>query len=242
MELCDLCRLCAVFFVLVVRVSAQDGIEAEEAGVNYSAAVGWESRYISEGRNNLDDGGIATIEAGVGFEGFDAGFWYALADTVSYDELNLFCQYGVEVNSVELYAGYTRLEFLKDDDYDNEFYAGVALNHFDRLVPALEYVHSTEAQNGDGGGFAEASLTAPVELLDGRLILAPYLLQGFDFGYASDHYDGFNNFQFGLGAHYELTEIFHLRSSLNHSIANHDVRCEGGGDETWFTIGICAAL
>jgi len=209
-----------------------------ENSVHYAVDLGWASKYVSEGRDNLEDGGLGSVEAVAGHRGFEAGIWYALADTVAYDELNLFIQYGVELEFVELYAGYTRLEFLKDDTYDNEFYVGMELICIPRLVPALEYVHSTEAQGGDGGGFVEFSLSVPIELLDGELVLEPYVLEGFDFGYASDNYDGFNNFQFGVVACYALLDGVTLKTSVNHSIANQDVRKDGDGDLTWVTVGL----
>ena len=196
-----------------------------------------------EGRDNLSDGGMGSVEATAGYEGLTAGAWYALADTVSYDELNLFVEYGVELGQIELYGGYTRLEFMKDDEYDNELFAGAALNIVDWLVPAVDYVYSTEAQGGDGGSFIEASLVSPIELIEGIFVVEPYVLEGFDLGYASDHYDGFNNFQFGVCSHYAISEHWELNVSVNHSIANQDIRDEGGdSDVSWVSVGISASF
>ncbi len=235
-----LCLWLLVLFALTARAEPQDLVSGAAVPVEVGVAVQWESRYVSEGRDNLGDGGIGSVEAVAGYRGFEAGVWYAAADTVSYDELNLFVQYGFPLGPFELYAGYTRLEFLKDADYDNELFAGVALAHVPWLIPSLSYVYSTEAQGGDGGSFVEAALVSPLELLGGDLVVELYLLEGFDFGYASDGYDGFNNFQFGVCAHYALSSALTLNGSINHSIANQDVRRDGGGDETWLTLGIGA--
>jgi len=224
------------------NLSALSVVIAEESKIGYSSVLMWESKYISEGRDNLGDGGMGSVEGVAGYEGFSAGVWYALADTVSYDELNLFMEYGFELADFEFYCGYTRLEFLKDDEYDNEISAGVACTALSWLIPAVDYVYSTEAQGGDGGSFVEASLTVPIEMLDGKLLLGPYILEGFDMGYASDHYDGFNNFQFGSCAHYKITETLEFMGTVNHSIANQDVRKDKGGDETWFSVGLNASF
>ncbi|MFO7936266.1 MAG: hypothetical protein R6V06_01500 [Kiritimatiellia bacterium] len=202
----------------------------------------WHSRYVSEGRDNLDDGGMGTVEASVAYKDFSVGTWYGIADTVSYDELNLFAEYCFELGQLDFYGGYNRLEFMKDDEYDNELCAGAAWNVADWFVPAVDYVYSTEAQGGDGGSFIEASLTTPLKFFDNRLYVGPYVMQAFDLGYASDHYDGFNNFQFGSCAHLSLSENLELVGTANHSIANHDVRKDGGGDETWFSVGFCASF
>ncbi len=233
-EIVTLCCLSAG----AVHVGAQEGMAVPEWDVSYSATALWESRYISEGRDNLDDGGLFSVEGAAEFKGLAAGLWYAVADTVSYDELNLFIQYGLEWGAVAMSGGYTRLEFLKDDGFDNEIYAGLALTALPYLVPAVDYVYSTEAE----GSFVELSVGVPVKFFRGRLVLNPYILEGFDLGYASDEYDGFNNFQVGVGIDYNLTEELCLVGSVNRSWANQDLRQEGGGDENWISLGIAAAF
>ncbi|MFA7173862.1 MAG: hypothetical protein WC340_10700 [Kiritimatiellia bacterium] len=210
----------------------------EEEGVVYSAGAYWSSKYISEGRDNLERGGMFIADGAADFYGFTAGAWYGLADTVSYDELKMFLEYSFECGPVELLAGYTRLEFFKDDAGDNELMVGAQLNCIPWVVPGVEYVYSTEAD----GSFAELSLGAPIKCSKCGLVLIPYILEGFDFGFASHDYNGFNNFQVGVIADYPLTEHLCLVGSVNHSWANQDVRKDGCGDESWLSVGLKAAF
>jgi hypothetical protein len=205
---------------------------------SYSVATLWESKYISEGRDNLDDGGIFVAEAMMEWKGFVGGVWTALGDSQSYQEVNAFIEYCLVVGPLDLCAGYTRLEFLEDSTDDNEFAAGVALNLIPFLVPAVDYVYSTESD----GGFLELSLSSEIAFFNARFVLEPYALQAFDFGYATDDHDGPNNFQVGIGASFGLTEHIDAVGSVSHSWAQEDIDREGLGDKSWVTIGLAASF
>lgn len=213
-------------------------VQEEEPPVVYSAGAGWTSKYISEGRDNLTDEGMFIAEGAVEFYGFTAGAWYGIADTVAYDELKLCLEYCLDLGPVELCAGYTRLEFFKDGESDNELMVGAELTCIPYLIPAIEYVYSTEA----GGSFVELAIGAPIKCTKCGLVLIPYVLEGFDFGFASDDYNGFNNFQVGIIADYPIMKHLCLVGSVNHSWANQDVRKDGGGDESWLSLGLKASF
>lgn len=237
--------IAVISYALVLLSQAQSVLEQEvqeaqeeEEHATYNAGTYWSSKYISEGRNNLEHGGMFIVDGSADFYGFTAGAWYGLADTVSYDELKMFLEYGFEWGPVELTAGYTRLEFLKDKADDNELMVGAQLNCIPLVVPGVEYVYSTEAD----GSFVTLSLGAPIKCSNCGLVLVPYILEGFDFGFSSPNYNGFNNFQAGVVADYSLTEHLCLVGTVNHSWANQDVRKDGGLDESWLSVGLKAAF
>ena len=206
----------------------------ELSTVNYAVEAFWDSHYVSEGRNNLDDGGMFSALGSAQYKGFVAGAWYGIADTVSYDELNLFVEHGWEFEYFDISAGYTRLEFMKDDEYDNELSAGLSLTCVPFVVPSVNYVYSTEAD----GGFVEMLLCSPQELLEGKIIVDPYIMQCIDLGYASDEYDGWNNTQVGIAVDYNISDAFCFIATANQSWANQDVRKDGGSDERWASLGV----
>lgn len=209
---------------------------AGENEIAINATAQWESKYVSEGRDNLDDGGIATLETSAAWHDLSAGIWFADAYSDEYQELNLFAEYGLTFSIIDSYIGYTRLEFLDDHENDNEFSGGLALNNMRYLTPAVDYVYSTEA----AGSFMELSLTSDIELSEEGLTLSPYILQGYDFGYASDEHDGRNHIQAGIEANYPLSEKLTLVGSLNHSWGDNDVDQDGGKDLTWGSLGLSA--
>jgi hypothetical protein len=199
----------------------------------------WESKYVSEGRNNLDDGGLFSLEAVMEWDGLVGGVWFAVGDDEDYQEVNAFIEYGTAVGPVDLSVGYARLEFLKDYEEDNEFAAGAALNNIPYIIPSIDYVYSTEAD----GGFLEVTLQSEFSFFDEKFILEPYMLQAFDFGFVTDSHDGRNNFQVGIAASLSLTETFALVGSASHSWAQDDIEQEGDDDDlSWGAIGVAAAF
>lgn len=204
----------------------------------YSFGVLRESKYVSQGRDNLGDGGIYSFEAALEWRRLAAGAWFASADSTSYEELNLYVDYGVELGPLYSYVGYTRLEFLQEDESDNEISAGVEISDAGYFIPALDYTYST----GADGGFVELSISTEIELSDGRLLLRPYLMEGFDFGYISRAHDGPNNFQLGIDFTCKLTAALSMVGSVAHSWAHEDVRNDGRGDVSWLIIGVTGKI
>ena len=196
----------------------------------------WESKYISEGRDNLEDGGLFSVEGSAELQGATLGVWFATGDRESYEELNVSIEYGFAAGPVDAYIGYTRLEFLEDDESDNEIGAGIAVDGIPWVIPGLDYTYSTEAE----GGFLEISLRSEIALLEDRLTLEPYLLEGFDFGYASEEHDGANHLQVGVDIALTLTDQVNLLGSVAHSWAHKDVENEDLGDEFWGAVGVSA--
>jgi hypothetical protein len=207
-----------------------------QSDIAYEIATVWESKYVSEGRNNLADGGISTIAVDAEWQGLSVGVWYAVAQSESYDEFQVSIEYQMEFGPLETYAGYTRLEFLDDDETDNEFTAGLAFNNLINVVPAVDYTYSDEA----AGGFLVISLRSEITLAQPRLVLEPYILEAIDFGYASPMHDGPNNFQLGVDFTMTLSDRISLVGSLAHSWARKDVENENLGDESWVTVGFIA--
>ena len=218
-------------FVLPAALTHAQQPDNEQA---LSVGVAWESKYVAEGRDKLGDGGIYTFDPSLAVSGFIFGAWLGSDDTVSYQELKLSAEYGHTVASFDLYAGYTRVKFLRTDEGDNEFSAGAAYNELPWLVPAIDYVYSTDAK----AAFVEVSLRSDILLLEERLTLFPYVTQAIDYGFATQEHDGANNLQFGLKAKFALNKNMELHGFITRSLAQRDVELEGGGDLTWGGIGL----
>lgn len=134
---------------------AEDQDPLSELEVSVEAA--WDSRYVSEGRDNLDKKGLAGTTVEAAFRGISLGVWYAACpDSDSeYREFNASATYGVEWKSFEAYLSYTHLRFLADDEDDNELGAGIAYTALPaNLALGLDGYYSFESE----GSFFELLL------------------------------------------------------------------------------------
>lgn len=193
-----------------------------------------DSAYVSEGRDNLDDGGLASYEIGADFgSGVSAGIWTAddTSDVVDYEETNFFVEYGFEAGTLDAYVGATHLSF-NDGSSDNELGFGLATT----TLPAtfgFDYVRSAEAD----GFFVELSVSNDYEMTNG-LNLTPYAIYALDYGYASEVNDGHNHTQLGVDASMEIAEGIEVFGYVATSLAGDDVEQDGGDDETWGGVGV----
>lgn len=134
--------------------------------------------------------------------------------------------------------GWTHLEFGPDSGDDDELFFELISELAAGFQLSLNTVYSLEAE----GSFVEVALGYPLAFFDGRLVLEPYLREGFDFGYRTDAHDGLSNFQAGLEASYALDDRFNIVAFLAHSWAQEDVEREGLGDVSWGGIGLTAGF
>jgi hypothetical protein len=149
----------------------------------------WESRYVSEGRDNLDKDSLAGTTVEASWRGTSLGFWYAASPQTDYHELNLIAAYGYVWEGFEAKVSYTHLRFFSDKAYDNEVGAGLAYTELPLHFSAgIEGYYSFEAE----GAFVETVLGSEIELHE-RLTLTPSAILGFNQGYIPDGHDGPNH-------------------------------------------------
>ena len=172
-------------------------VPAETFSLNFA----WDSRYVSEGRDNLEDGGIASITidmhrpSPLPFMGeWYFSSWVAESIETPYTELNLSLGSSFSVGEVDVATGYTWLHFKGPDASDNEFDLQLGFGLFDQIDFSSAFVYSTEAK----GTFIE--LVASTDIVRERFVLTPYILLGINRGYIPEEPETFNNLQFGLTA------------------------------------------
>ncbi len=222
--------ICFGFFLGIPMLKADD-VQQEM----FEASLAKQSRYISEGRDNLTEGGIFAFEALAHWQALTANMWFGQGDSNSYKELNLGLEYAFEWRVAEFSFAYSRLEFLEENERDNELSVGVAFNEVFNITPAFNYVYSTEAS----GGFLEVSLRSKFEIEQYSTTIEPYVMEGFDFGFASKDHDGRNHFQVGVDFTVRLSKDIDFFANINHSWAHEDVKREGADDHhIWFTVGL----
>ena len=76
-------------------------------------------------------------------------------------------------------------------------------------------------------------------MLNSRLAFEPYVLEGFDHGYASDEYSGANHTQIGLDYTFRQFNEVSIIGTIAHTWLAEEVKqLEGREDVTWATPGI----
>jgi len=184
---------------------------AEESEVDITIAM--DSRYISEGRNNLDSGGILSADISWSkpmTEGsLNLSAWYAEAWDAEYAELDLSVGYTVEFGASEFGVAYTWLEFPEDNEDDHEVELSLAYNVQNILDLSFSGVYSDEA----GGVFFETGLSKEIELKEG-LTLVPFVVVGINEGYVTDEHDGLNHLIIGVETSWEITDSISLGAYL----------------------------
>ncbi|SDJ89443.1 hypothetical protein SAMN04488540_11524 [Ferrimonas sediminum] len=215
---------------------------APALAAEYEIDLGYDSKYISEGRDNLDKGGIYWANGAAAFDNgitLSAAYGYAADSDVNYDELNVGIEYGFEVGDFSLYASYTRLEFFEDDESDNEWGAGIAYGGLEWFEPFATYVYSTEAE----GSFVEVGIQRDFSINE-ALTFSPYVILGLDYGYASPEHDGANHTAVGATLAYQLNDTWAISAVVEHQKADKDVELDVGNDDghTWGGVHFTAAF
>jgi len=152
-------------------------------------SVGYDSRYVSEGRDNLD--GDALLHGSLEFSAYDflLGVWYADSPDNPYNEANLWIEYGFALGDVDLYVGFNHLRFPDDNAHDNEIGLGLSYGELPwGLSVGLDAYYSFDAD----GVFIEGSLTRDFTPCD-WLTLEPGVVLGWNEGYVSSGHRGANH-------------------------------------------------
>ena len=215
----------APLILSIVSAASCTSLQANE--LEFGVDLGWNSQYISEGRDNLESGGAYQAGAAVSSGDITAYAVVVRGDSEHYIEYNFGLEYELHLHEdLETIVGYQHLEFYGDDrDHDNEFFAQMAYTGVDWLVPSIAYTYSTEA----GGYFVEVSLHSPWQLSE-RFSVTPYITQGFDFQYATEDHNGANHFQMGVEASYALSSNIAISAHFSHVIAMDDIKQEAKAD------------
>lgn len=193
---------------------APETVPAETFTLNFA----WNSRYVSEGRDNLEDGGIASVAVDLDrpsplpfMDTWHFSSWFAESLATPYTELNLSLGSSFAIGEMDGAIGHTWLDFNGPDASDHEFDLQLGIGLFDEFDFSSAFVYSTEAE----GTFIE--LVASSDIVREKFILTPYILLGINRGYIPEEPETFNNLQFGLTATTSLSQemeaSFHLAAT-----------------------------
>ncbi|MCE9680395.1 hypothetical protein LZP69_14650 [Shewanella sp. AS1] len=190
--------------------------------------LGWDSKYMSQGRDLIGEGGITWATAVYEYENLAVFASLGRGDSTAYIEWDLGIEYGLDLtDNLEATLGLMHIHCFGDDDFrDNELSASLRYTQYEWFTPSVTYIYSTEA----AGYRVNASIHSSWDLTE-TLSVTPYVTQGFDFQYSSEEHNGPNHFQFGVEAEYQLQENLSLSAQISHSIAQEDIKQQYGHQE-----------
>ena len=204
--------------------------EPASPGLSGSAHVGYDSRYFTEGRDDLDGDALITTSFEIAYENLSFGTWLGVSPEQNYDELQLSAAYTGELGDFEYYLSWTYLTFFSffpDSDHDNEVGFGVAYTGLPYDVSiAIDGSYSLEAD----GTFLELSLAKSFELTD-QLSADLTGIFGVNQGFVSDGHDGANHLALSAALNYALTDNLTFSVHATQSLALDRDR-DREGDET----------
>ncbi|MGC6425707.1 MAG: hypothetical protein ACON5H_01780 [Akkermansiaceae bacterium] len=177
--------------------------------------LGWESRYFSEGRDNLSGDSLCVSSFEIAWQHLALGVWYGNSPDQSYDELQLSIAVSRNFGDFKVYGAYTHLRFPFDGSHDNEVGAGVTWTGLPNEVElSADVYYSFDAE----GAFAEIAASRTFELND-QLSLNLSLPFGINQGYVPDGHDGANHLALRLGLEYAVSHTFSLAAHAAQSWA-----------------------
>ncbi|QSX40803.1 hypothetical protein [Shewanella cyperi] len=193
---------------------------ASQADTGYWLDLGWDSQYVSEGRDNIGRGGVWWGGAAVSVDSLTAYATLARGDSEFFSEWNLGLEYELPLgDDWRGSLGYQRVEIVADEPFsDNEWFASLAWWLEPRLVPVVAYTYSSDA----AGYFVELSLYSHWQLTE-SLELTPFVTQGLDYQYMTELHSGRNHLQWGVKAIWTLDDGWSTTLQLAHSEAQGDV-------------------
>lgn len=192
------------------------GHDLQAAAASGLLQLDWESRYSSEGRDNLTGDSILTQRLEYCWEDLCFGVWRAESDNQRYEELQMGVAYGRRWNDLEVSIGYTHLRFPEGGPHDHELGLGLVWDGGPLGIEfALDAYHSIEA----AGHFVEGTVSRSWELSQTTsLELAGAV--GMNQGYIADGHDGANHASLRLGLSRELGEsiTLHVHGTWNQAL------------------------
>ncbi len=209
--------LCALTHSLALAIEPETQIipkiSDDSQHLSGQAFLGWESRYFSEGRDDLDGNSLAITSFELSSTHFTGGIWYGISPDQSYDELQLSLAWTHSIGEVEFYTSYTYLEFPTDDENDNEIgiglsWAGLPLD----IELALDAYYSFDAD----GTFIETSASRELIATD-RFSIDLASVFGINQGFVSDGHDGGNYIALRCAMTYSYSESIALTAHFTQS-------------------------
>lgn len=212
-----------------------------EEKYEWHAHLFYESRYITEGRDNLAGNGIYSVSTEFTYKDLSIVPWIAEGADTDYSEFNLNIVYAAKLDEdFEIFTGYNYLTSDESGNKSNDNEVSLDMAYFFneqvRLTASLYYSFDAE------GVFTEIGIKKRYQY-DDDLAINIGAIVGFNAGYVADGHDGVNHAQLRASISYQLMEHMEVYAIAVHSVAIDEDAGRYTGDEflrdeSWGSAGL----
>lgn len=175
------------------------------------------SDYITEGRDNLSNNGLAAMSTELSHNNFTVMPWLAKGIGTDYSEFNLNMNYtSVLTDNLEIVSGYTYLYASEEQDSANDHEISIELIY--TINEQLQLISSNYYSVDAKGTFLDFSINKQLPLSD-ALSLEFKASVGFNAGYIAQGHNGINHVQFTSQISYQLIDQLQVYAHSNYSVA-----------------------
>ncbi|MFY8217321.1 MAG: hypothetical protein ACOVMP_12050 [Chthoniobacterales bacterium] len=232
-----------------------------------SLTTGWESRHVHYGVDETGTYGAYTTELSVTMGNFIFGAWSGFGVGNDYQEWDFTAGYNFDLGPVFFIPGYNfrytpgiveeghaheheHEEAGHEEEgheeheeeaghihktYGNELFAVLGTNKIPYVTPSAAFIWDL---NNTPGAFLEFRLDGEIPVYKDIITLEPYALLGVNLGYNTRSYYGWNSFQFGLEANWQINKIISAFAGINYSLAMTALQDIDQGNEVWINVGL----
>ena len=211
-----------IFVLLFACLLSSPTVQADDWEL--SANMSYESRYVSWGVEDLDEGGLYSVGFDAAKDGFFLAVWLADAGQEDFQETNL--TFGYEwllADDLGAEVAVIRVDGFEDGEHVEEYEVEAFLAYeLADWVAGLTYLYLTE---GDADALA-FTLEGVYEVGGFGITPAIELIYNFDYVEVDglDLENSLSSAQLHLGVSRQLSEALELEASLTHVIALNSLR------------------
>lgn len=215
--------------------------------MDYSARVGWYSRYVCEGVDCWDTGYVVGILDASYDNRWFFRFWYGVADGHNKagkrcGETKLRVDYKLSLGALEIIPWFEQSFIRQDEEHGIPRPGLKTVYHINDIFSAGTdfYWQDNELESGDRKefrGYYGAYVAAHYEMTE-RLTLDASIRYGYNGGYVQSAAHGSNALDYTLGAAYAFSDWCAVEATLAYSQALTALRHEDLGDEFYGGVGI----
>jgi hypothetical protein len=201
----------------------------------------WDSRYVSEGRDNLHSNDMFSLSSEFNLDDITFIPWFARSPGVDFTELDLNFVYSVSVSrKIKVFLGYTHIRYHYQEEHlnDNEISLALGYQPLQSLTLSSVIYHSFYAD----GSFVELSSSYFGEISK-RTSYNIAVSLGANEGYIYDGHTGLNHFQLQATTSYLPSIQVELYAMAGYNQAINRDAGQYPGDETlkdffWGSLGM----
>lgn len=200
-----------------------------EEEFEWHAHLLWESRYVTEGRDNLSGKGIYSASTEFNYKDINIVPWIADAINTDYSEFNLNIVYGTKLlDNLEFFVGYNHIQSRESgiNSNDNEISLDLAYFYDKKFQIVTNIYYSFDAK----GTFAEVAIKKGYRI-DSALSINLRAVFGFNSGYVIDGHNGINHAQLLARASYQVIKEMEIYAYTSYSQAINRDSNRYTGDE-----------